>query len=157
MTGKTTTEFTNDKGNKYVFKLLFVPFVPFVEAEVCVTDKSPKKTDPHRDFRRKVRETQKRKMRAKRQGDQGVWFGLGMFGLVGWSVAIPALLAIALGVWVDASYQSPYSWTLMLLVIGVGLGCLNAWYWVSRERRNIEEEFHRNRKDGPQKDNDDES
>jgi ATP synthase protein I len=28
----------------------------------------------------------------------------------------------------------------MLLVIGVGLGCVNAWFWVSRERRDIEAE-----------------
>lgn len=114
------------------------------------------KTDPEEEFRRKVRESQKRKMRARKQGDQGVWFGLGMFGLVGWSVAIPALLAIALGVWIDTRIESPYSWTLMLLVIGIGLGCVNAWYWISRERKNIEEEFHRNQKEGSQKGDSDE-
>lgn len=114
-----------------------------------MTDKSPK-TDPHGDFRRKVKETQKRKMRAQHQGDQGVWFGFGMFGLVGWSVAIPALVAIAVGVWIDTRFTSQYSWTLMMLVIGIGLGCLNAWFWVSRERTNIEKEFHRNQKDDVQ-------
>ena len=30
-----------------------------------------------------------RKIRARRQEDKGVWFGLGMFGLVGWAVAVP--------------------------------------------------------------------
>jgi ATP synthase protein I len=61
---------------------------------------------------------------------------MGMFGLVGWSVAIPTLAGIALGVWVDTRWPGPYSWTLMLLVIGVGLGCLNAWYWIKRESRH---------------------
>ena len=103
--------------------------------------------DPGQEFRHEVRASQKRKIRARRQGDQGVWFGLGMFGLVGWSVAIPALLAIGLGVWIDARSESSYSWTLMLLVIGVGIGCLNAWFWISRERRDIEAEFHRSRQD----------
>jgi len=60
-----------------------------------------------------------------------------MFGLVGWSVAVPAVAAIALGVWIDTRYPSQYSWTLMLLVVGVTIGCFNAWYWVTRERDKL--------------------
>ena len=30
---------------------------------------------------------------------QGVWFGLGMMGLIGWSVIVPTLLGAALGIW----------------------------------------------------------
>ena len=81
-----------------------------------------------------------RKKRARRQKDRSVWFGLGMFGLVGWSVAIPTLVGIALGVWIDLKWPSRYSWTLMLLIIGVILGCLNAWFWVARERKIIGED-----------------
>lgn len=81
-----------------------------------------------------------RKIRARRQKDRSVWFGLGMFGLVGWSVAIPTLVGIALGVWIDLKWPSRYSWTLMLLIIGVILGCLNAWFWVARERKIIGED-----------------
>lgn len=69
-----------------------------------------------------------------------MWFGLGMFGLVGWSVSIPTVVGVALGVWIDYKWPSQYSWTLMLLVIGIVIGCLNAWFWVSRERKMIEEE-----------------
>ena len=81
-----------------------------------------------------------RKMKARRQKDRSVWFGLGMFGLVGWSVAIPTLVGIALGVWIDLRWPSRYSWTLMLLIIGIVLGCLNAWFWVTRERKMIGED-----------------
>ena len=42
-----------------------------------------------------------RKLRARRNSAQGVWFGLGMMGLIGWSVAIPTLLGAALGIWLD--------------------------------------------------------
>jgi ATP synthase protein I len=105
------------------------------------------KPDLNKEFRSKVKETQQRKLRARSQGDQGVWFGLGMFGLVGWSVAIPALAAIAAGIWIDARYESRYSWTLMMLVIGIGIGCLNAWFWISRERQSIEEDFPRDGKE----------
>ena len=42
-----------------------------------------------------------RKLKARRNSAQGVWFGLGMMGLIGWSVAIPTLLGAALGIWLD--------------------------------------------------------
>lgn len=80
-----------------------------------------------------------RKIKARRSKDRGVWFGLGTFGLVGWSVAIPTLIFTALGIWIDAKSSGRYSWTLMLLLVGVIVGCLNAWFWVNRERRVIQE------------------
>jgi ATP synthase protein I len=85
---------------------------------------------------RKVAQKESRKLKARREKARSLWFGMGMFGVVGWSVAIPTLAGIALGVWVDTRWPGPYSWTLMLLVIGVGLGCLNAWYWIKRESRH---------------------
>ena len=84
---------------------------------------------------RKVATKEGRRIRARQEKDRGVWFGLGMFGLVGWSVAVPTVIAIALGIWIDAKWPSSYSWTLMFLIIGVGVGCLNAWYWVRRESK----------------------
>jgi len=77
---------------------------------------------------------ERRKLRARKE-ERGVWFGLGMFGLVGWSVAIPTLIAIALGVWLDSRWETRTSWTLTGVFVGVAVGCLNAWYWVKRESR----------------------
>lgn len=77
-----------------------------------------------------------RKLKARGERDRGVWFGLGMFGLVGWSVAIPTLIGVALGLWIDRTWPGEVSWTLTLLIIGVAVGCLNAWYWVKREGRD---------------------
>jgi ATP synthase protein I len=74
-----------------------------------------------------------RRARAPRDGRHGLAFGLGMFGLVGWSVAVPTLLGIALGVWIDTRTAGPYSWTLMLMIGGLIVGCFNAWYWLRRE------------------------
>jgi ATP synthase protein I len=76
-----------------------------------------------------------RKLKARRTANRQIWFGLGMFGLVGWSVAIPTVLGVAAGIWIDVTWPSRFSWTLMLLFIGILLGCLNAWYWVTRESR----------------------
>lgn len=91
-----------------------------------------KKTKIKRNFKQQVEKKAGRKLRARRE-KKSIWFALGMFGMVGWSVAIPTLLSIALGVWIDNHFQSRYSWTLMLLVVGVALGCLNAWYWINKE------------------------
>jgi ATP synthase protein I len=70
--------------------------------------------------------------------------GFSMMGLVGWSVAVPCLIGTALGIWIDAHHVSHYSWTLMLLVLGLLLGCYNAWYWVSRESEEIMKEQEQN-------------
>ena len=81
-----------------------------------------------------------RKLKAHRNPTPGVWFGLGMMGLIGWSVVIPTLLGAALGFWLDSRHIGTYSWTLMLLVIGLIIGCLNAWHWVSKEDKEMHEE-----------------
>ena len=81
-----------------------------------------------------------RKQRARRNGTQGVWFGLGMMGLIGWSVTIPTLLGAALGLWIDKQYPGKHGWTLALLVVGLVIGCLNAWHWVVQEDKAMKEE-----------------
>jgi ATP synthase protein I len=93
-----------------------------------------------RDFPEEVEVREKRKLRARKKKADEVWFGLGMFGMVGWSVAIPTVLGIFAGVWIDLAWPSSYSWTLMLLIVGLVLGCLNAWFWVNRQRKAINKE-----------------
>jgi len=88
---------------------------------------------------KQIKAKQARKQKARREGERSVWFGLGMFGLVGWSVAVPTLIGIAVGVWLDTRYDTAFSWTLMLIVLGAALGCVVAGYWVSRESRGGEE------------------
>jgi ATP synthase protein I len=86
---------------------------------------------------------ERRKVRARRVF-RNTWFGFSVFGLIGWSVAIPTLAGIAFGAWLDARHPGRYSWTLMLLVGGLGIGCLNAWHWVSREHETIRREQEKN-------------
>jgi ATP synthase protein I len=81
-----------------------------------------------------------RKLKAQRNPTPGVWFGLGMMGLIGWSVVVPTLLGAALGIWLDKHHAGTHSWTLALLVAGLAIGCLNAWHWVAREDREMREE-----------------
>ncbi|HCU35788.1 MAG TPA: hypothetical protein DGT21_10135 [Armatimonadetes bacterium] len=82
---------------------------------------------------------ERRRLRARARRENVVWFGLGTFGVVGWSVAIPTIALTLLGVYLDAHYPASWSYTLMLLFAGVVIGCLNAWYWVNRERPGPDE------------------
>ncbi|MDI1250342.1 MAG: AtpZ/AtpI family protein [Lacunisphaera sp.] len=81
-----------------------------------------------------------RKLQARRNSRPGVWFGLGMMGLIGWSVVVPTLLGAGLGIWLDRTYPGGRSWTLALLVAGLAVGCLNAWLWVAKEEKSMREE-----------------
>lgn len=76
-------------------------------------------------------------LRARRERRSGAWFGLGMMGMVGWSVAIPTLIGVGIGIWLDLSYPGKISWTLTFLSIGLAAGCANAWYWVKKEQGKI--------------------
>lgn len=87
-----------------------------------------------------VKGKQSRKLRARKRKTNDIWFGFGLFGIVGWSVAIPTLIGVAVGVWIDSRWPSPISWTLTLLIVGVLAGSLIAWYWVTKERKAIEKE-----------------
>ena len=80
-----------------------------------------------------------RKIKARKY-TQGVWFGLGMMGLVGWAVVVPTLLGAALGIWLDKHHPGKHPWTLALLVVGLAVVCLNAWYWVAKEAKAMQDE-----------------
>jgi len=90
-------------------------------------------------FSREVGAKAARKLRAQRNAGQGVWFGLGMMGLIGWSVVVPTLAGAALGIWLDNRHPGNHSWTLTLMIVGLVIGCLNAWQWVAKEDREMRE------------------
>jgi ATP synthase protein I len=98
-----------------------------------------KATKSDQAFAAKVGANEARKLEARRNPTQ-VWLGLGMMGLIGWSVAIPTLLGAALGLWLDKRYPGARSWTLALLMAGLVIGCLNAWHWVAKEDKAMHED-----------------
>jgi ATP synthase protein I len=106
-----------------------------------VSDQSEIKSAKDRtEFSREVGAKAARKLKARRNSTPGVWFGLGMMGLIGWSVVVPTLLGAALGLWLDEHYAGKHAWTLALLVAGLTIGCLNAWNWVALEEQAMREE-----------------
>jgi ATP synthase protein I len=91
-------------------------------------------------FSEKVGASESRKLKSKEKGAQGIWMGLGMFGLIGWAVAIPTFLGVLLGTYIDSHYPGVHSWTLSLLIVGLFFGCMNAWHWVAKEEKAIRED-----------------
>lgn len=99
-----------------------------------MSERPPGPRAPDDELREQIARRARRRARAERERDRSVWFGLGTFGLVGWSVAIPTLAGIALGLYLDAHHPARFSWVLTLLFVGIAVGCANAWYWVQQER-----------------------
>ena len=105
-----------------------------------MNDVQQKKAQARDKLIRQIGTKEERKLKARRKGMRSVWSGLGMSGLIGWSVALPTLLGAFLGLWIDRNYSSRFSWALMLLMIGLIGGCVNAWHWVRREDQQMHEE-----------------
>jgi len=89
------------------------------------------------DFSKKVGKKAQRKLKALRNDNRGIWLGLGMMGIVGWTVVVPTLLGALLGVWLDKEYPETFSWTLSGLILGLFAGCLIAWRWLNKENKEI--------------------
>jgi ATP synthase protein I len=92
------------------------------------------------EFSSRVERKESLKLRAQRRAVKGIWFGFGMFGLIGWSVVVPTLAGALLGIWLDKSFPGKHSWTLSLLLIGLIAGCVNAWHWIDKEDKQIQKE-----------------
>ena len=98
--------------------------------------------DKDNRFVKNVNSKVTRKLKAQRHPGRSVWMGLGTMGIVGWSVAVPTLLGLLLGVWLDKHYPAGFSWTLNLMIISLVIGCFSAWHWVSKEARAIHKDVN---------------
>jgi ATP synthase protein I len=90
-----------------------------------------------KEFSQKIAEKEKQKLKSLLNGKRSTLSGLGLFGIVGWSVVVPTLLGIAAGIWLDKKYPQSFSWTISLLFVGLFLGCLIAWQWVDKENKKM--------------------
>lgn len=105
-----------------------------------MAEREHKSSTRNRKLDEKIGARESRKIRVRNTRDRTLWHGLGTAGIVGWSVAIPSVAGVLAGLWIDRRWPGEFSWPLALLLGGVTLGCLNAWYWVNQESRMIEKE-----------------
>jgi len=104
----------------------------------------PGTENSQQSFSREIGEKEIRKLKAKRQDKKSVWSGFALFGMIGWSVAVPSLAGAALGMWLDKKYPQSFSWTLSCLITGLIIGCLIAWRWVAKENKEIHQNQENN-------------
>ena len=76
---------------------------------------------------RMIREVASTQRRMERGNHKWSWSSITVLGVVGWSVAIPTLLGLALGLWIDHHWPSRFPWSLALLAAGLVCGCILAW------------------------------
>ena len=91
-----------------------------------------KKLSTEEKLLEKIERDSTKKIKSQEEGSE-IMFGLGLFGIVGWSIAIPTVMSIALGVFLDKKFTQSFSWTITLLFAGVILGSFNAWRWIEEK------------------------
>ena len=98
---------------------------------MCALDKEDELED---EFEVQVRRKRVLIEKGRRERGASFWSYLGLIGTVGWSVVVPMVLGIFLGLWIDRRFAGGYKWTLGLLVFGLGIGCMNAWRAITKEK-----------------------
>lgn len=91
-----------------------------------------KKLSAEEKLLEKIEKDCTKKIKSQEEGSQ-IMFGLGLFGIVGWSITIPTVLGVALGVFLDKKFTQSFSWTITLLFAGIILGSFNAWRWIKEK------------------------
>jgi ATP synthase protein I len=80
-----------------------------------------------------IRRSAERMSRARSEPGESPLRGLGAFGIIGWSVAVPTVGGAFLGMWLDRVAPQSFSWPLALILGGLLMGGIIAWSWIERE------------------------
>jgi len=97
---------------------------------MCAFDKDDELED---EFEARVDQQRRRIEKGRAEKGDSLWNYLGLFGVVGWSVIIPLLIGVFVGMWMDKRFDTGYVWSLGLLLLGLVIGCVNAWRIVTKE------------------------
>jgi len=73
--------------------------------------------------------------------------GLGAFGVIGWSVAVPTVGGAFLGLWLNRVAPQDFSWPIALILGGAAMGVVIAWSWISRETTDQNEQIQQQNKE----------
>ena len=83
------------------------------------------------EVRKRVFKQAKRASHA-RSRPQRLWATLAAVGSVGWMVVLPMVFGAMAGRWLDAKLQTGLSFTLALLLVGLGSGAYSIWRYFLR-------------------------
>lgn len=96
----------------------------------------PKLPEAAEEMMQQVAKQSERMIRTRREGRPSFWRSVGIVGVIGWSVALPTLIGVAAGSWIDRRWPTRFSWTLTLLGVGLVLGCVMAWNRIKQEQED---------------------
>ena len=91
-----------------------------------------------------IRRSAERLQRSRRSPGASPLRGLGVFGMIGWSIAVPTVGGAFLGLWLNQVAPQKFSWPIALILGGVVVGGIIAWTWVSKETQ-VQNEQNRER------------
>ena len=80
-----------------------------------------------------VRRRRARRDQGLREGERPLGRNLALIGMLGWLVVAPTLLGLFIGRWIDRHEDTGIFWTAALLVVGVAVGCRQAWKRIKEE------------------------
>lgn len=88
-----------------------------------------------------IRRSAERLQRSRRSPGASPLRGLGVFGMIGWSIAVPTVGGAFLGLWLNRVAPQAFSWPIALILGGVVVGGIMAWTWVSKETQGEDEQY----------------
>jgi len=77
-----------------------------------------------------IRRSAKRLQHARSNPGESPLLGLGVFGIVGWSIAVPTVAGAFLGHWLNQVAPQKFTWTIALILAGVVVGGFIAGRWL---------------------------
>jgi ATP synthase protein I len=80
-----------------------------------------------------IRRSAERMRRARNEPGVSPLRGLGAFGIIGWSIAVPTVGGAFLGLWLNKVAPQNFSWPIALILGGVVVGGIIAWSWIEKE------------------------
>ena len=98
---------------------------------MCARDDTDELDD---EFETRIQRQSDRIEKARHEKDKSFWLYAGLIGAVGWSVVVPMVLGILLGLWLDRKFAGGFKWTFGLLIFGLMIGCVNAWRMITKEQ-----------------------
>lgn len=85
------------------------------------------------ELRRAVRLREVRREEWDKQGERSIWQNLSMIGALGWLIVTPILAGIAVGRWLDRSYETGIFFSGAFIFLGVVFGGYLAWQRIHKE------------------------
>ncbi len=87
------------------------------------------------DLHETVKRTERQVKIADKEGERSVGQNLALIGSLGWLIAMPTVVGIFFGRWLDGRTEGGIFWTGGCIIIGVSLGSMFAWKRMKREEK----------------------